>query len=162
MEFKNTYGQIFTEQEMIDSIIGYVKKNPNYDYKIFIGSDSQKQRKRRLVYVTAVVVYKCGKEARLFYNKKLVSHKGYIHLSERIMNEVQDSIDVTKLIETSEIPHIIGGMDNIEVHVDVGENGKSSDYIKMAMGWINGSGYNCRVKPNAPGASVVADRYTKK
>ena len=50
---------------------------------------------------------------------------------------------------------------DVEIHLDVGNNGATKELIKEVVGMVNGSGFTCRIKPQAYGASSVADRFTK-
>ncbi len=50
---------------------------------------------------------------------------------------------------------------NVEIHLDVGENGPTKDLIKEVVGMVVGSGFAAKIKPDSYGASTVADRYTK-
>jgi hypothetical protein len=51
-----------------------------------------------------------------------------------------------------------------ELHVDVGENGKTREIVKQIVGWLENSQeyykFEVRYKPEAICASVVADRHT--
>jgi predicted RNase H-related nuclease YkuK (DUF458 family) len=50
---------------------------------------------------------------------------------------------------------------DVEVHVDIGQNGDTKELIREVVGWVMGSGFKVKIKPNACGATKVADRYTK-
>ena len=54
--------------------------------------------------------------------------------------------------ETEELP--------LEIHVDVGTKGDTREMINEIVGMIRGSGYSVKTKPEAYGASNVADRHT--
>ena len=49
---------------------------------------------------------------------------------------------------------------NLEIHVDIGENGRTKEMIDEVVGMIIGSGLAVRIKPQAYAASSVADKYT--
>lgn len=55
----------------------------------------------------------------------------------------------------------VGADLNLEIHLDVGTNGATKSLVKEVVGMVNGSGYPCKIKPDAFGAATVADRYTK-
>ena len=50
---------------------------------------------------------------------------------------------------------------DVEIHLDVGNNGATQTLIKEVVGMVVGSGFNARIKPDSYGASSVADKYTK-
>ena len=50
----------------------------------------------------------------------------------------------------------------LEIHVDVGNAGKTNQIIKEVVGMVTGSGYAVKTKPDAYGASAVADKHTAK
>ena len=49
---------------------------------------------------------------------------------------------------------------NLEIHVDIGENGRTKELIDEVVGMIIGNGLAVRIKPHAYAASAVADKYT--
>ena len=49
---------------------------------------------------------------------------------------------------------------NLEIHVDVGEHGDTRDMIKEVVGMVTGNGFVAKTKPDAYGASYVADKHT--
>jgi predicted RNase H-related nuclease YkuK (DUF458 family) len=49
----------------------------------------------------------------------------------------------------------------VEVHIDVGAQGETRDLIKEVVGMVVGSGFQAKIKPDAYGASSVADKHTK-
>ena len=48
---------------------------------------------------------------------------------------------------------------DIEIHVDIGNNGKTKNLISEIVGMVRSSGYTVKIKPDAFGASNVADRH---
>ena len=50
---------------------------------------------------------------------------------------------------------------NIEIHLDVGRNGETKTLIKDLVSQIVGSGFEAKIKPEAYGASQVADKHCK-
>ncbi|EKD86242.1 MAG: hypothetical protein ACD_37C00395G0001 [uncultured bacterium] len=49
---------------------------------------------------------------------------------------------------------------NLEIHIDVGEHGDTREMIKEVVGMVTGNGFVAKTKPNAYGASYVADKHT--
>ena len=50
---------------------------------------------------------------------------------------------------------------DIEIHLDVGEQGKTKEIIREVVGMVTGSGFDAIIKPDSYGASKVADKFTK-
>jgi hypothetical protein len=49
---------------------------------------------------------------------------------------------------------------NLEIHVDIGENGRTKEMIDEVVGMIIGGGMRVRIKPHAYAATSVADKHT--
>ena len=49
---------------------------------------------------------------------------------------------------------------DVEIHVDIGQKGPTRELIAEVVGMIRGNGFNVKTKPDAFGASSVADRHT--
>ncbi|MDZ7671633.1 MAG: ribonuclease H-like YkuK family protein [Halanaerobiales bacterium] len=148
MSIKKTY----------DSILSFINEKPNNQYKLIIGTDSHPGLAES-VFVTAIVIYRVGHGGRYFYHKKKVEMKS--GFKKRIFHEVSRSLTVaSKLTELLSNDNESSLLD-IEIHIDVGQNGSSSEIIKEVVGMVIGSGYDALIKPDSYAASNVADRYTK-
>src|SRR3990172_4714578 len=49
----------------------------------------------------------------------------------------------------------------MEIHLDVGERGETRTIIREVIGMVTGSGFAAVTKPDAYGASKVADKHSK-
>jgi predicted RNase H-related nuclease YkuK (DUF458 family) len=149
---------------MMDDIVDFIKGIPSSSYKIIIGSDSQV--KKETSFVTAIIVHRLGKGARYFYHKR--SHRKIKSLRQKIFYETALSLELGSMVmnyfsdtgfeELSET-----GFDelNVEIHIDVGANGETKSLIREVVGMVTGSGFQAKIKPDAYGASSVADKHTK-
>lgn len=150
-----TKGKLNFDQ-VFDDMLEYVNDDIKSNYKLIVGTDSQ--LREEVCYVTAIIILREGKGGRFYYHKEREQTK--LGLKQRIFYETAKSLNVAaKLAEkfSSEgIPEI-----NIEIHLDVGEQGKTKDIIREVVGMVNGSGFGARIKPDSYGASKVADKYTK-
>lgn len=149
-----TKGKI-TEQEMLGDILRFISESARDSYRLIVGSDSQPGRET--CFVTAVIIHREGKGARCYYTRNY--HKNPLSLKHRIFEEASRSLDVAgKILNfmTAIHPEL-----TIEIHCDVGEKGKTREFIQQIVSMINMSGYMARVKPYSYGASTVADRFTK-
>jgi len=134
--------------------------------KICVGTDSQKrgkgykyaiaiifEMKQPMGMVGGVMTYK-GLGAKVISGTFV--EKIRPSLQERMLKEVQLSIDVgyniLPLVELYDI--------DMEIHADVNPNPMAGSHValKQAMGFIEGMGFNCKVKPEAYAASTGADK----
>ena len=150
-----TKGQL-SFAEMMEDVKQYIKGIPSSSYKIIVGTDSMV--KDDTCFISAVVVHRLGKGARYYYRKK--SQTKIKSLRQKIFYETSLSLElggqITKLFSEngySEMP--------VEIHIDVGTQGETRSLIKEVVGMVTGSGFQAKIKPDAYGASCVADKHTK-
>ncbi|MBO8127818.1 MAG: ribonuclease H-like YkuK family protein [Peptococcaceae bacterium] len=146
-----------TFDEMMKDIMGYITGLPSSSYKIIVGSDSQVM-KGKTCFITAVIVHRLGKGARYYYRKR--SHRKIKSLRQKIFFETALSLELggqiaKRFAET--------GHDDlkVEIHIDVGTHGETKNLIREVVGMVTGSGFQAKIKPEAYGASSVADKHTK-
>lgn len=163
--FQNTTLGELNIDGVINAIKSFLEGNPDADYGLVIGTDSQEKieitnGKKTANLVTAIVVHRRGFGGRYFWKKKKVFN---VHsLREKIYAETITSIDFARdfvpLLKQS-----LNGKSpryNLEIHIDVGEHGETRNMIKEVVGMVNGNGFVAKTKPEAYGASYVADRHT--
>lgn len=142
--------------KMFEDIMEFVEGDRQSNYKLMVGTDSQPGKS--VCFVTAVIIYREGKGARYyyrkFYNKKVLS------LRQRIFMEATYSIEIANQL-FEKINQTDKKDINIQIHLDVGENGKTRDIIKEVVNMVLGCGFEAQVKPASYGASKVADKHTK-
>lgn len=138
-------------------IQGFIAQGPEDAYTLVIGTDSQ-SHERELVFVSAVVIYRRGKGARYFYQKR--HHRHLSSLRQKIYMEASLSMalasQLTERFSRSAAPSL-----NVEIHLDIGSVGETRAWIREIVGMVTGSGFDAKIKPDSFGASTVADRYTK-
>jgi len=143
-------------EEMMTDITGYIKGLPTSLYKIIIGTDSQV--KSETSFITAVIVHRIGKGARYYYHKK--THRKIKSLRQKIFHETSLSLELGGMVARFFARSGYEDM-KVEIHIDVGNNGETKDLIREVVGMVTGSGFRARIKPDAYGASSVADKHTK-
>lgn len=143
-------------EKMMRDIILYIKGLPTSSYKIIIGSDSQV--KSDTCFITAVIVHRLGKGARYYYRKK--TQRKIKSLRQKIFYETALSLEVGGMVHKYFADN---GFDDlkVEIHIDVGIHGDTKDLIREVVGMVTGSGFRAKIKPEAFGASSVADKHTK-
>ncbi|HBG17058.1 MAG TPA: hypothetical protein DDW93_09785 [Firmicutes bacterium] len=150
-----TKGRLSFNQVFRD-ILCFVNEYPEDKYKLIVGTDSQ--LREDVCYVTAIVILREGKGGRFYYFKE--RQKGKISLKQRIFLETARSLEVASRLAGKFTT--IGVTDlNVEIHLDVGQQGKTKEIIREVVGMVTGSGFDARIKPDSYGASTVADKFTK-
>ena len=154
--FFATNGQKLNRNQLIKEIIGFIKEKPESFYKIIIGSDSQLFPDKSADFVTAIVVHRVGNGGCYFW-KRIEGGKFYT-LRDRIIEEVllslNTAIDLLELLKKEADINF-----DFEVHVDIGQNGKSSSLISEVTGMIRAYNFNFKTKPESYAASCVADKH---
>lgn len=152
-----TYGKVSVEQ-LTQHIHAYLHEDPKATYRIVIGTDSQTSRKGTQ-FVTAFIMHRVGKGARFFFQKS--KQRRPIHnLQHRIYKETELSLNLMEQLKASGITELLSEWP-IEIHLDIGKEGDTRKLIQEVVGWVTAVGYVVRIKPDAYGASSVADKYTK-
>ncbi len=150
-----TLGKL-TFRSMFDQLVGYMNEEPDQQYHLIIGTDSLLSD--QTCFVTAIIVHRVGHGGRYFY-RKMINRK-MESLRQRILFETALSLDTAGQLSAelarnghSELP--------VEIHLDVGPNGDTKRIIREVVGMVTGSGFTAVTKPDAYGASKVADKHSK-
>jgi uncharacterized protein len=143
-------------RRMFEHLVGYINEEPDQSYHLIIGTDSLLSE--QTCFVTAVIVHRLGHGGRYFYRKMF--NRKMDSLRQRIFFETALSLETAGLISAelsrnghSELP--------VEIHLDVGPNGDTKRVIREVVGMVTGSGYVAVTKPDAYGATKVADKHSK-
>ncbi len=150
--------------DVLTHIKTFLEEDSSAEYSLIIGSDSHEKMhedgKRKVNVVTAIVVHRKGFGGKYFWQQQQSTE---VHnLREKIYAETLTSLDFARnfvpLLKKSlngEAPKY-----NLEIHVDVGEHGDTREMIKEVVGMVTGNGFVAKTKPEAYGASYVADKHT--
>lgn len=155
--YNQTRGKL-TIDEVLGEIRAFIEKEPKRFYKIIIGTDSDATNPVALV--TAVTVWRVGNGAIHFWTKS--EERKFATLRDRVFQEAINSITLAQELR-SRLQEAFGDeffWDGNEIHVDVGKNGPTKELIDGVVGMIKGYNFVPVIKPDAFGASVVADRHT--
>ena len=160
-----THGNIKADK-IIELIRLFLEDEPNAEYSLVIGTDSHEKNgtpngsAKKINLVTAVLIHRKGFGGKYFWVRREV---GNIHsLREKIYAETLTSLNFA----TTFVPLLKKGLNghspkyNLEIHVDVGEHGDTREMIKEVVGMVTGNGFVAKTKPDAYGASYVADKHT--
>ena len=150
-----TLGRV-TFQEMFEHLVGYVSEEPDQQYHLIIGTDSLLSE--QTCFVIAVIIHRVGHGGRYFYRKMF--NRKMESLRQRILFETALSLETAGQLSAelsrnghSELP--------VEIHLDVGPNGDTKRIVREVIGMVTGSGFTAVTKPDAYGASKVADKHSK-
>jgi len=144
---------------LVYDIIDFMRGNPDDRYVVGVGTDS-KLYSDHCLFVNAIFVHRVGHGGRYYY-RKIYKTTHYV-LRTRIHEEAWMSLELaTKLLEMMQSALSQTSFNyNLEIHVDIGERGKTRSIIKEIVGMIQGSGFLVRIKPDAVCATTVADKHT--
>jgi len=143
--------------EAFADLIAYIQEQPDAQYKIIVGTDSQ-VTDGVTCFVTALIVHRLGKGARYYYTRERETMGR--SLRQRIYYETSRSLGLASQLTEKLAENGYADL-NVEIHLDVGERGETRDLIREVVGMVSGSGFDARIKPDSYGASTVADKYTK-
>lgn len=151
-----TYGQL-DKEGLKKQVSDYMTADKTSKYRIIVGADSQRAKSGAYDFVVALAIHRVGSGGIYFWTRDIV--KKQMALKQRMYQEAIMSLQsAEKIVELFRDNGIVKC--DVEVHVDIGQNGDTRDMIGEIVGMIRGSGYNARVKPDSYVASKVADRHT--
>jgi uncharacterized protein len=145
-----------TFDEVMRTIVDAMEGHPKSQFELLIGTDSSSTA-THIDLVSAVVLHKIGHGGRYFWTR--TRERRTPSLRHQIWREAWLSFELAQ--------HVIRHLEaasllqfNLEIHVDIGENGRTKELIDEVVGMIIGNGFAVRIKPHAYAASAVADKHT--
>ncbi len=154
--FYNPHLGEMTFDGVVRSIVEEMERNPKDRFEILVGSDSSTNLDH-LDLVSAIVLHRVGKGGRYFWTRH--RERRIPSLRQRIWREAWLSFELAQLL----LERLAEGSSlrfNLEIHVDIGENGRTKEMIDEVVGMIIANGLAVRIKPDAYAASSVADKHT--
>lgn len=160
-----THGFQLSLNDIIVHIEKFLNEDSEAEYSLIIGTDSQERienidGKKLVNLITAIVVHRKGFGGKYFWQRKKLSN---IHtLREKIYAETLTSLELATCFVPMLKKKLNGDCPkyNLEIHVDVGEHGDTRNMIKEVVGMVTGNGFVAKTKPEAYGATYVADKHT--
>jgi|SRR3989344_605364 len=154
--FNSSFGLKLNTAQIVQAISDFIQADPKREYKIIVGTDSERRHNGKADFVTAIVVHRVGNGGRYFWRHREAS--AIRTLRDRMWQEVLLSIELSK-----ELAVLLkkAGLEKcgFEVHVDVGENGETRTMIQELVGVIRANNFEAKTKPESYAASNVADRH---
>ncbi|MBI2617675.1 ribonuclease H-like YkuK family protein [Candidatus Gottesmanbacteria bacterium] len=154
--YSPTYGML-TQETMREKMLEFMSASKNHLYTLIIGTDSHSNNGSGVSFATAVTIHRVG-EGGIYFFRRFIQTTSLV-LQARIFQEVSYSLEIADEVLTLLQGDGISKF-NLEIHVDVGENGKTREFMADVIGMVHGSGFKAKVKPYSFGASKVADRHT--
>lgn len=155
--FFNIVGGSMSLAEVVGGVHEFVSAKPQRKYKIIVGTDSAARSETN--FVTAITVWRVGNGGIHFWTRSKTTK---CHdMRDRIYRETIHSITLAQELRgrlQEKLGHEFFWDD--QIHIDVGENGPTKEFIETVVGMVKGYGFDAVIKPNSFGASVVADRHT--
>ena len=142
-----------------NNIIEQIKQHTYSKGTIYLGTDSF-FIKNKCIFATAICLYGADKQkgGRYFYTKSSLNKKQFPELSIRMIKEAENTINLANTI-MYDIPSA-----KLELHLDISpqESREGTSHLaKMLIGYVKGSGYECKIKPDAFAAASIADKHSK-
>jgi uncharacterized protein len=168
--FQNLQEQNMTFDQVFERILKFMNRNPNGNYKLMVGTDSQVHMDRT-IFITGIVIQNEGKGAWACIRKSVVPRK-MLHLHERISYETSLTEAIVyqfreehknKMIDIV-LPHIYKGATfTMEGHLDIGsgKRNKTREFVQEMVSRLETIGVEPKIKPEAFVASSYANRFTK-
>jgi predicted RNase H-related nuclease YkuK (DUF458 family) len=154
--FKDSKGNHLDPSAVAEEITAFMDADDTRSYKVTIGTDSMLYADKNADFVTAIVVHRVGNGGRYFWRR--TSFGNFYTLRDRILKEVLVSLDLAKLV-IEELRRAGNTTFDLEIHVDVGENGETKQMIQELVGMIRANNFEAKTKPQSYAASCVADRH---
>ena len=140
-------------------VLKIIKAHTQKGSKIFIGSDSFLTNKQ-VCFASAICLYGGEESSRYFFFKENLKPSPFRALVSRITEETRRSVEVACfLIEEYGFNSSI-----IELHLDVSPfsaGNATSKFSDMLKGYVQGYGFDYRLKPDAWASQSIADRHSK-
>lgn len=138
-------------------------KKADIDSLVYIGTDSATS-KHFTKFITVVIIHhgaKSGNGRGCEVFPYVVSMPAFEkhRMKEKLMKEVQISMDHYYSIYYDEKGELLLPTDQVEIHIDINPDPKhkSSIAVKEAVGYVTGQGLIAKVKPEALAATGTSD-----
>ncbi len=142
-----------------NTIILQIKEHSKQNGTVYIGTDSF-FIKNKCIFATAICLYGADNQqgGRYFFTKTKLNKTQFPELSIRMIKEAENTISLANTI-IEQIPTA-----KLELHLDISPHDAhegTSHLANMLVGYVKGSGYECKTKPHAFAAASIADKHSK-
>lgn len=168
--FQNLQENNLSFEQVFERIVQFMKLNPNGNYRLMVGTDSQVHR-TNTIFITGIVIQNKGKGVWACIRKVIIPRQ-MTALHERISLELSLTEEIVSMFTNERknqliemiLPHLYEGATfTMEGHIDIGagKKNKTSEFVREMVTRIESMGVEPKIKPNAFVASSYANRYTK-
>ncbi|MFC5471442.1 ribonuclease H-like YkuK family protein [Cohnella suwonensis] len=169
--FRNLSENNLNIDDVFERVRSFMEKDPRAAYQLIVGTDAQVHA-GHTKFVTSIVIYRPGRGAWFCYRQVIVpreirSLQEKLNLETTLSQEVAALIDGPRResLEDILLPYVYQGAELlVYVDIDAGtdaKRNKTSAFVADMVGRVEAMGLTARVKPEAIGASAVANRFTK-
>lgn len=158
MQFHSPSKGSLSFEQVVDELLGFVAEQPEVEYRLIIGTDSQTTG-AHTHFVTAIVVHRVGKGGRYYVFHRFEPPIG--SLRQKLSRETSQSLEVTIALKELLLGRQALSKFELEIHVDAGNAGATRELIRDLVGMVMVNGFIAKVKPDSFAASKVADKYTR-
>ncbi len=154
--YSPTFGKVdlFEVKKRIST---FISKDKSAEYRIIIGSDSQRSGRNSYDFVSAIIIHRVGGGGIYFWRR--IREDKRMTLKERIYKEAIMSLETSERLidffKKNGIPKY-----KVQIHVDIGSSGETRALISEITHLILSSGYDVKIKPDSVGAYKIADKHT--
>ncbi|MFD3447964.1 ribonuclease H-like YkuK family protein [Microbacteriaceae bacterium 4G12] len=149
-------------------ICDFIRAEPMYVYRLSIGTDSQVHQKDTR-FISAIHLHRVGKGAwgclhHQTMRRKLESLREKIYLETHFSQEIACLFTPDYISTMLEILYPYrndGAKFLMEIHLDIGHDGLTREFINDMTKRITEMGLTAKIKPDSYAASSYANRYTK-
>lgn len=166
MRFYNSMQKNMSFSDVIASIRYFIKANPDSEYRLAVGTDSQ-VKGRYTCFATGIHIHRVGQGAWCCVTK-IIENKRYMNLIEKISKETSITYEMAYMLNEQLIDPLCDfaikykNFDcKLEAHIDVGTKGETRKLIREMVGYFEGMGINAKIKPDSFVASSYANRHSK-
>jgi len=149
-----TYGEV-DENFIVNFLSDKLKHSKKHNYKVIVGTDSQTSYKTKIVLVVCLLDE--GHGGSFFYHIDWLNK--IKDLNTKIYTETQNSLSFAKTLNEMLFKERL--CPDVEIHVDIGQDGKTKNLIQGITGWVHSEGYICKIKTESYVASTIADKISK-
>jgi uncharacterized protein len=147
------------EEYSFEDIVHFIYEHSNSNGTVYIGTDSF-FIKDKCIFSNAICLYGASDQqgGRYFFVRKKTPKNHFPNLVVRMIKEAEETIEIAKHI-SERFPNV-----KLELHLDISsadKKTKTSQLANMLIGYVKGSGYECKIKPHAFAAASIADRHSK-
>jgi uncharacterized protein len=146
-------------KKSFNDILGEIKEHSKNNGTVYVGTDSF-FRNDHCIFSNAICLYGANDQqgGRYFFRRIKIDKKQFPSLSIRMIKEAEQTIGLAQNISEN-IPNV-----KLELHLDISntEKGEGTSHLaKMLIGYVKGSGFECKIKPDAFAAASIADKHSK-